>query len=159
MIWWWSHEDGQKWKDQKQLNRPVLSLEEASHLILETKRLIKSIGHFRDHAIICLMLVTGLRVEEVVHAKRFDYETRDGITDLHIRWKRCIVPCLWRFQKVSKKRSMTIFQKEKIKILICLSRTRMSPRLVILHECFFVWCFPESWKKSELMTLASPFMD
>jgi integrase/recombinase XerD len=86
-------------KIKKQLTRPVLTLEEAKHLILETKRQRKSIGHFRDHAIISLMLVTGVKVEEIVHAKRYDYEMKDGITYLHIPWKKTNGPMFVKIPK------------------------------------------------------------
>lgn len=60
------------------INKPILTLAEAKHLILHTQKGRKSIWHYRDHAIIFLMLTAGLRSCEVIQAKRADYQELDG---------------------------------------------------------------------------------
>jgi len=69
------------------IKKPVLSLEQARHLILHTKKIRKSIWHYRDHAIIYLMLTTALRTYEVIHAKREDYQMLNGSRVLYVRQK------------------------------------------------------------------------
>jgi site-specific recombinase XerD len=49
--------------------KPILTIEEAKQLILTTKEKRKTIWHYRDHAIVYLMLTTGLRSIEVRRAK------------------------------------------------------------------------------------------
>jgi len=66
------------------INKPILTLEQAKHLILHTKKMRKSIWHYRDHAIIFLMITTGLRRIEVIQAKREDYQKVNGKRILYI---------------------------------------------------------------------------
>ncbi|MDG0888942.1 tyrosine-type recombinase/integrase [Paracholeplasma manati] len=67
-----------------QMTKPVLTIEEARHLILSTKEQRRFIWHFRNHAIISLMLTSGLTVHQVVHAKRADFVEVDGAYVLYI---------------------------------------------------------------------------
>ena len=69
---------------QKQMVKPVLTIEEARQLILFTKEQRRFIWHYRNHAIISLMLTSGLTVHQVVHAKRADFVVEDGIYVLYI---------------------------------------------------------------------------
>jgi integrase/recombinase XerD len=59
-------------KLNKQENKPILTVEEAKKLILETKTKRRYIWHYRDHAMLYLMLTTGLRSIEVRRAKKKD---------------------------------------------------------------------------------------
>lgn len=65
------------------LNKPILSLKEAKHLILHTKAIRKSFWHYRNHAIIYLMLTSGLRSVDILRAKREDYKSVDGVWRLY----------------------------------------------------------------------------
>ena len=67
------------------LSKPILSLEQARHMIVHTKKMRTYIWHYRDHAIISLMITSGLRSIEVIHAKRKDYQTRDKKPVLYIK--------------------------------------------------------------------------
>ena len=69
---------------QPQMTKPVLTIEEARHLILSTKQQRKFIWHYRNHAIISLMLTSGLSVHQVVHAKRVDFVEEAGTYVLYI---------------------------------------------------------------------------
>ena len=69
---------------KKRMNKSVLTIDEARHLLLTTKKQRKSIWHYRNHAIISLMLTSGLSVFEVVHAKRADFIEVDGTFLLYI---------------------------------------------------------------------------
>lgn len=59
-------------KLNKQENKPILTVEEAKKLILETKTKRRYIWHYRDHAMLYLMLTTGLRSIEIRRAKKKD---------------------------------------------------------------------------------------
>lgn len=69
------------------INKPILTIEQAKLLILHTKNNRKSIWHYRDHAIIYLMITSGLRSIEIVRAKREDYRVVDGQRILYIHSK------------------------------------------------------------------------
>jgi integrase/recombinase XerD len=56
------------------LKKCILTLEETRHLILHTKKSRKSFWHYRDHAIIYLMITLGLSVHEIIHLKREHYQ-------------------------------------------------------------------------------------
>jgi site-specific recombinase XerD len=57
------------------LKKTILTVKEAKQLLLETKKKRKYIWDFRDHAIVYLMLTSGLKPVEIVNAKLEDYET------------------------------------------------------------------------------------
>ena len=67
------------------IKKPVLSLEQARQLILETKKIRKYLWHYRDHAIVCLMLLSGLKPYEIVRAKKEDLRVKDGNLELFIK--------------------------------------------------------------------------
>lgn len=69
------------------ITKPILTIEQAKQMILHTKNNRKSIWHYRDHAIIYLMITTGLRSIEIVHAKRKDYKNVQGKQLLYIQRK------------------------------------------------------------------------
>ena len=63
-------------KIHHQSPRKVLTTEQAKQLILKTKENRKAIWQYRDHAIIYMMLTTGLRGIEVRRAMRKDLRRR-----------------------------------------------------------------------------------
>jgi site-specific recombinase XerD len=65
----------------------VLSLEQARHLIGCTKENRKHIWQFRDHAILLLMLTTGMRSVEVRRAKKQDLRIVHGASLLYVQGK------------------------------------------------------------------------
>ena len=56
----------------RKIAKPILSIEQAKHLILWTKDHRKYIWQYRDHAMIYLMLTTGLRSVELRRARKKD---------------------------------------------------------------------------------------
>ncbi len=67
------------------ISKRILTLEEVRSLILCTKHHRKSLWHFRDHAIIYLMLTSGLRPYEIMDLKRSDYKIKEGKHMLSIK--------------------------------------------------------------------------
>lgn len=65
------------------VTKPILSIEEAKHMILHTKEIRKSFWHYRNHAIVYLMLTSGVRSYEILRAKREDYKFVDGAWRLY----------------------------------------------------------------------------
>ena len=59
------------------VKKPLLTLEEARHLIIHTKMIRKIIYDYRNYAIICLMITAGLSPYEIIHLKREDYQAMD----------------------------------------------------------------------------------
>lgn len=72
-------------KIKANIKKTILTISQAKQLLLETKEKRRSIWDYRDHAIIYLMLVSGLKPIEIVNAKSEDYQTLDGRTLLYIR--------------------------------------------------------------------------
>ncbi|MBU1142737.1 MAG: site-specific integrase [Firmicutes bacterium] len=72
---------------QYHISKTILTLEQARHLILHTKKIRKSIWHYRNHAIVYLMLTAGLRSHEIIALKKEDYLVEDGKSILYIRKK------------------------------------------------------------------------
>jgi len=64
------------------LKKVILTPIEAKHLITKTKENRKYIWDYRDHAIIYLMLTSGLRIFELTYLKRSDYDMKKST--LHI---------------------------------------------------------------------------
>ena len=52
--------------------KPILSIEQAKHVIQHTKNNRKYIWHYRDYAMLFLMMTTGLRSIEIRRAKKSD---------------------------------------------------------------------------------------
>lgn len=61
-----------------QITKPILTIEQAKHLLMHTKNNRKYIWHYRDYSIVCLMLMSGIRRFEIRHAKRSDYQVKEG---------------------------------------------------------------------------------
>jgi len=72
---------------EKTLSKPVLSVLEAKQLIVYTKENRKYIWHYRDHAILFLMLTTGIRSIEVRRARKKDLHTINHQRILYIQGK------------------------------------------------------------------------
>ncbi len=60
------------------IKKPVLTIEQARTMILQTQKMRKYAWHYRDHAIIYLMLTSGLSRHDIVHVKRRDYRMYAG---------------------------------------------------------------------------------
>lgn len=67
------------------IKKTILTINQAKQLLLETKKKREYIWDYRDHAIVYLMLVSGLKPVEIVSAKREDYRIVDGRSVLYIR--------------------------------------------------------------------------
>lgn len=65
----------------------VLTVEQAKQLLMQTKENRKYIWHYRDYAIIYLMLLTGLRGVEIRRAKKKDLKVINQETILYIQGK------------------------------------------------------------------------
>jgi integrase/recombinase XerD len=72
---------------KKRLNKDVLTSNQAKQLILKTKENRRYIWHYRDHAIIYLMMTTGMRSVEVRRAKINDLKTLNNQAILYIQGK------------------------------------------------------------------------
>ena len=66
------------------IRKPILTVDQAKRLIVHTQKTRKYLWHYRDHAIVYLMLTSGLRVVEIVHAKRKDFQVIDGKALLYV---------------------------------------------------------------------------
>jgi site-specific recombinase XerD len=71
----------------KSSHRPVLTVEQAKKLILWTKENRKYIWHYRDHAIIYLMLTGGLRSVEIRRARKKDLRVLNNQLVLYVQGK------------------------------------------------------------------------
>lgn len=69
------------------VSKPVLTVEQAKQLLIQTKENRKYIWHYRDYAIIYLMLLTGLRGVEIRRAKKKDLKIINQETVLYIQGK------------------------------------------------------------------------
>lgn len=74
-------------KIHQQSPRKVLTTEQAKQLILKMKENRKAIWQYRDHAIIYLMLTTGLRGIEVRRAMRKNLKALNGKSVLYVQGK------------------------------------------------------------------------
>lgn len=71
----------------KDISKPILTINQAKHLIMCTKENRKYIWHYRDHAIIYLMLTTGMRSIEIRRAKKKDLRTLGNQSILYVQGK------------------------------------------------------------------------
>ena len=69
------------------ISKNMLTLDQAKQIILLTKNNRKYIWHYRDHAILFLMITTGLRSIEIRRAKKKDYVHRNGQWLLYVQGK------------------------------------------------------------------------
>lgn len=74
-------------KIHQQTPKSILTTKQAKQLILKTKENRKYIWQYRDHAIIYLMLTTGLRGVEVRRAMRKDLKALNGKLVLYVQGK------------------------------------------------------------------------
>jgi site-specific recombinase XerD len=72
---------------EKNLSQKILSVDQAKHLILHTKENRKYIWHYRDHAMIYLMLTTGMRSIEIRRARIKDIKKINDETILYVHGK------------------------------------------------------------------------
>ena len=72
---------------KSRMSTPVLTVEQAKQLLTYTRDNRKYIWHYRDYAIIYLMLTTGLRSVEVRRAKKKDLRVINEQTVLYIQGK------------------------------------------------------------------------
>ena len=72
---------------KKAIKKPVLSIKQARQLLLCTKRNRKYIWHYRDHAMISLMITTGMRSVEIRRARKTDIQQVNHHTLLYIQGK------------------------------------------------------------------------
>ncbi|MDY0277899.1 MAG: tyrosine-type recombinase/integrase [Acholeplasma sp.] len=74
-------------KIDKEIPKPILSLEQAKHLILSLKVNRYHLWQYRDYAMIYLMLTTGIRSVEVRRAKKGDLKSINGDYILFVQGK------------------------------------------------------------------------
>ena len=60
------------------LKKNVLILEDARHLIMCTKNNRAHIHHYRDHAMIMLMLTSALSPSEIINARKSNFKYKEG---------------------------------------------------------------------------------
>ena len=68
-------------------SKPILTIEQAKHLILYTKNNRKYIWHYRDHAMVYLMITTGLRSVEIRRARKKDLRVVNNQLILYVQGK------------------------------------------------------------------------
>ena len=68
-------------------SKAILTIDQAKHLILSTQKNRKYIWHYRDYAIIYLMLTTGLRSVEIRRARKKDIKTLNNQVILNVQGK------------------------------------------------------------------------
>jgi site-specific recombinase XerD len=71
--------------EKPRIAKPVLTVKQAKQLLVKTKENRKYLWHYRDHAIVYLMLTGGLKNCEIAQAKRSDYKVVDGKAILYIK--------------------------------------------------------------------------
>jgi integrase/recombinase XerD len=108
------------------IHKRILTKEEARYLILKTKDMRHEIWQYRDHAIIILMLTSGIRPFEINHLKRSNYQIHGGEQILYIEVKGIFDKT--SFVKVSKGTKKAIDD-------YLLLRTDDNPYLFISHRC------------------------
>ena len=74
-------------QSSRENNRPLLTIEQAKQLIIKTKENRRCIWHYRDHAIIYLMLTTGIRGVEVRRLKKKDFSVLNEQLILYVQGK------------------------------------------------------------------------
>ncbi|MDY0138551.1 MAG: tyrosine-type recombinase/integrase [Candidatus Izemoplasmatales bacterium] len=72
---------------EKKIKKPILTIKQAKHLILYLKNNRKYSWHYRDYALVFLMITTGLRSIEVRRAKIKDLDVIHGKHILYIQGK------------------------------------------------------------------------
>lgn len=72
---------------KKEISKPMLTIHQAKHLILHLKSHRQYIWHYRDYAMIYLMITTGLRSIEVRRAKIKDLKLVNDTYILYVQGK------------------------------------------------------------------------
>jgi len=72
---------------KNRISKPILTIEQAKHLILCTKNNRKYIWHYRDHAMVYLMITTGLRSIEIRRARKKDLRVVNNQLILYVQGK------------------------------------------------------------------------
>jgi integrase/recombinase XerD len=72
------------------VTKKVLTVTEARHFLFCTKKFRRDIHHYRDHAIITLMLTSGLSPDEIIHARKSNFKYREGQKTLFVNKKRAM---------------------------------------------------------------------
>lgn len=86
----YAHDITESIKNEQIKNRkpkPILTINQAKHLILFTKNNRKYIWHYRDHAMIYLMITTGLRSIEIRRARKKDLRVINKELILYVQGK------------------------------------------------------------------------
>lgn len=74
-------------QSSRENNRPLLTIEQAKQLIIKTKENRRYIWHYRDHAMIYLMLTTGIRGVEVRRLMKKDFSVLNEQLILYVQGK------------------------------------------------------------------------
>jgi len=69
------------------ISKPILTIDQSKHLILSTKNNRKCIWNYRDHAMIYLMITTGLRSIEIRRARKKDLRIVNDQLILYVQGK------------------------------------------------------------------------
>ena len=72
---------------KKGLSKPILTIDQAKHLLVCTKKNRKYIWHYRNYAIIYLMITTGLRSIEIRRARKKDLRFINNQLILYVQGK------------------------------------------------------------------------
>lgn len=72
---------------KSQISKPILTINQAKQLILSTKKKRKYIWQYRDHAMIYLMITTGLRSVEIRRSRKNDLQLINNQLILYIQGK------------------------------------------------------------------------
>ena len=72
---------------KNQISKPILTIDQAKHLLLHTKKIRKYIWHYRDHAMIYLMITTGMRSIEIRRARIKDLRVVNNQLILYVQGK------------------------------------------------------------------------
>lgn len=71
-------------KIKNRIHKRVLTLSQAKQLILKTRENRHYVWQYRDHAMVFLMITSGVRSIEVIHALREDLKLKEGQLVLYI---------------------------------------------------------------------------
>lgn len=72
---------------KKGISKPILTISQAKQLILCTKNKRKYIWHYRDHAMLYLMITTGMRSIEIRRARKKDLRAVNNQMILYVQGK------------------------------------------------------------------------
>jgi site-specific recombinase XerD len=138
-------------KIKQRIKKPILTIEQAKQLIIRSQENRTYLWHYRDHAMIYLMITTGLRSIEMVHLKKEDYQLLSGQHILYVQRaggnvKREYVKLSSGAQKALQE-YLTMRQDDNPYLFI--SHKKVSPKLH-LSPTFFTYWFRTLLKKCGL---------